>query len=142
MFTHILTTEDKPSKSTTLFSRSKSYGYKDSAMSKEKHYIVRPELSRTGNMELKTILKKLIKEKGITITSLSRSTKVPLQTLHGWLQGSEPKSLKQVKKVADYLKVDLDYLCFGIEPKAHTIKDYQEEINAGIFEVVLRRVKK
>jgi predicted transcriptional regulator len=95
-------------------------------------------------VELKSILKKLIKERGITITHLSRSTKVPLQTLHGWLQGSEPKSLRQVKAVADYLSVDLDYLCFGIKPKVQKtqINDYEEEINAGVFEVVLRRVRK
>lgn len=120
----------------------KSYGYKDYAMNNEKPYSSYSILNRQSGMELKTILKKLIKEKGITITALSRSTKVPLQTLHGWLQGSEPKSLKQVKKVADHLGVDLDYLCFGIEPKKTSLDDYREEINAGIFEVVLRRVKK
>lgn len=95
-------------------------------------------------MELRTVLKRLIKENGVTITHLSRVTKVPLQTLHGWLHGSEPKSLRQVKVVADYFEVDLDYLCFGIKPKQSKphIEDFQEEINAGIFEVVLRRVKK
>lgn len=111
-------------------------------MTSEKGYWAKRESSRCTDMELKTILKKLIKEQDITITALSRATKVPLQTLHGWLQGSEPKSLKQVKKVADYLEVDLDYLCFGVEPKKQSFSDYQEEINAGIFEVILRRVKK
>ena len=96
------------------------------------------------SMELKTILKKLIKERGITITHLSRTTKVPLQTLHGWLHGSEPKNLRQVKIVADYLEVDLDYFCFGIKPKPSkpNLDDFEDEINAGIFEVVLRRVRK
>lgn len=95
-------------------------------------------------MELKSILKRLIREKGISITHLSRSTKVPLQTLHGWLHGSEPKSLRQVKVVADYFEVDLDYLCFGIKPKSNKnqLEDFQDEINAGIFEVVLRRISK
>lgn len=111
-------------------------------MDNKKPYSATRDSSRCMNMELKTILKKLIKEKGLTITALSRSTKVPLQTLHGWLQGSEPKSLKQVKKVADHLGVDLDYLCFGIEPKEQSIRDFQDEINAGVFEVVLRRIKK
>ena len=92
-------------------------------------------------MELKKVLKKLIKENGLTIVGLSRATKIPLQTLHGWLQGNEPKSLRQVKMVADFFQVDLDYLCFGIEQKAKNITDYQDEINAGVFEVVLRRIK-
>lgn len=95
-------------------------------------------------MELKTVLRKIVREKGLTITDLSRSTKVPVQTLHGWLQGSEPKSIRQLKIVADYLDVDLDYLCFGIKPKSDVMKieKFENEINAGIFEVVLRRVKR
>lgn len=111
-------------------------------MNDEKHYLETSEPTIKLDMVLKTILKRLIKERGMTITSLSRATKVPLQTLHGWLQGSEPKSLRQVKRVADHFDVDLDYLCFGIEEKEAGFSDYQDEINAGIFEVVLRRVKK
>jgi hypothetical protein len=94
-----------------------------------------------SSMELKVILKKLIKREGISVVHLSKSTKVPLPTLHGWLQGTAPKNLKQVKAVADYFGVDLDYLCFGVRT-APNLDDFQDEINAGIFEVVLRRVKK
>lgn len=95
-------------------------------------------------MELKTILRKTIRDRGMTVASLSRGSKVPVQTLHGWLQGIEPKSIRQLKTVADYLDVDLDYLCFGNNPKSETNKmeKFEDEINAGIFEVVLRRVKK
>lgn len=58
--------------------------------------------------------------------------------------GQWPKSIRQVKKVADYFEVDLDYLCFGIKskPAKNKIEELQDEINAGIFEVVLRRVRK
>lgn len=94
-------------------------------------------------MELKNILRKTIREKGLTVASLSRGSKVPVQTLHGWLQGIEPKSIRQLKAVADYLCVDLDYLCFGIKSKNESrIEKFEDEINAGIFEVVLRRVKR
>lgn len=95
-------------------------------------------------MELKSVLRRIIREKGLTVTGLSRATKVPVQTLHGWLHGSEPKSVRQLKAVADHLGVDLDYLCFGIKPKSESakIEKFEDEINAGIFEVVLRRVKK
>jgi transcriptional regulator with XRE-family HTH domain len=95
-------------------------------------------------VELKAVLRKIIKEKGLTIAGLSRATKVPVQTLHGWLQGVEPKGVRQLKAVADFLEVDLDYLCFGIRPKSESnkIERFEDEINAGIFEVVLRRVKK
>lgn len=114
-------------------------------MSNEKVPFENSYLVRQINMQLKLILKKLIKERGTTIAHLSRATSVPLQTLHGWLNGSEPKSLRQVKLIADYFEVDLDYLCFGIKPNTKTkgpIEDFRDEINAGVFEVVLRRVKK
>ena len=100
------------------------------------------EKFRSVDLELKNNLKKLIKERAITITGLSRATNIPVQTLHGWLHGSEPKSLKQVKKVADHFGVELDYFCFGITPKESSIDNSQDEINAGIFEVILRRIKK
>lgn len=123
---------------------SKSYLEKDLAMSNEKHSLgSKYSPVSIEDMKLRFIMRDLIRERGITITALSRATKVPLQTLHGWLQGSEPRSLKQVKNVADYFDVDLDYLCFGIEEKqAKKISDFEDEINAGVFEVVLRRVKK
>lgn len=95
-------------------------------------------------MELKIILRKIIREKGLTIVGLARGSKVPAQTLHGWLQGTEPKSIRQLKSVADYLDVDIDYLCFGNKPKSENnkIERFEDEINAGVFEVVLRRVKR
>jgi hypothetical protein len=99
------------------------------------------KIEETYKMELKSVLKKLIRERGVTITHVSRSVKVPLQTIHGWLSGSEPKNLRQVKAVADYFEVDLDYLCFGIKPveEKDPFAIYKTEIHAGIYEVVLRK---
>lgn len=100
-------------------------------------------------MRLKDNLRGLIKSREITIAHLSRVTKIPLQTLHGWLSGVEPRSLKQVKIVAEYFEQSIDELCFEklkVENKRETTKnrivEFQDEINAGTFEVVLRRVKK
>lgn len=100
-------------------------------------------------MRLKDNLRDLIKSNGITVAHLSRATKTPLQTLHGWLSGVEPRSLKQVKVVAEYFGQSIDELCFESlaskkkkETKRNKFEEFQEEINAGTFEVVLRRVKK
>ena len=94
-------------------------------------------------MELSRILKELCDERGISISSLSKKTGTPAQTLHNWISGVEPKNLSQVKKVADFFEVSLDYLCFGKEvKKPDDITSYKDEINAGVFEVVLRRVKR
>jgi transcriptional regulator with XRE-family HTH domain len=96
-------------------------------------------------MKLATQLKKLIQQNGISVTHLSKVTKVPGQTLHSWLSGSKPRDMDQLKRVSDHFRVSLDFLAYGIEPElrhASPLKDFDSEINAGIYEVVLRRVKK
>lgn len=100
-------------------------------------------IDRNTVVKLQETLRKLISSNGITITHLSRATKVPLQTMHGWLQGVAPKNISQVKKVADYFKITIDELCFGTKVKSDKdfLNKFENEINAGVFEVVLRRVK-
>lgn len=100
-------------------------------------------------MRLKDNLRDLIRLNGITVVHLSRATKIPLQTLHGWLGGVEPRSLNQVKTLAEYFSQSIDELCFDSpiskkkkDSKKNKIEEFQDEINAGTFEVVLRRVKK
>lgn len=93
-------------------------------------------------------LKKLINNDDLTVAQLSRATKVPSQTINNWLSGLQPKNMNQVKAVANYFKLSLDELVYGetnqkvkkscIDP----ISEHEDDINAGVFEVILRRVKK
>lgn len=97
------------------------------------------------DMKLAQQLKKLIQQNGTTVSNLSKSTKVPQQTIHNWLAASKPRDFDQVKKVADHFEVSLDQLVYGIEVKQKPttpFDDVRDELNAGVFEVVLRRVKK
>lgn len=88
-------------------------------------------------------LKRIIADRDMTAAQLSRATGVPKTTLAEWLAGGNPRDLKKVKLVADALAVSVDQLCFGDVTKAQgEIEQHLEEINAGVFEVVLRRVKK
>lgn len=94
-------------------------------------------------IKIKTILKKLLQEHDLTAAQLARACKIPPQTINNWLSGQEPRSLNQLKAVADYFEISVDYLVYGKEEKKQEqIRDYEEEINAGVFEVVLRRVRK
>lgn len=68
-------------------------------------------------IKLKSILKGLIHEKDITAAQLARSTKIPPQTLNNWLSGQMPRNLDQLKAVADYFQVSLDYLIYGSRSK-------------------------
>lgn len=90
-------------------------------------------------MELQKHLKKLLAEKNVKITALSKATGVPVQTLHNWISGQPPRNITQLKTVAKYFNVSLDYILFGEIQKSFI--DYREEIKAGVFEVVLRQVK-
>ena len=82
----------------------------------------------------------------MTASQLSRATKVPNSTVQNWLTGLEPRNLIQLKKVADYFDVSVDLLLYGSKKDTKrdqsVISEYADEINAGLFEVVLRRVKK
>lgn len=53
-----------------------------------------------------------------------------------------PRGLSQVKAVADYFAVTVDYLVYGKEDiKKDSIMDYNDEMNAVVFEVILEKVK-
>jgi transcriptional regulator with XRE-family HTH domain len=41
-------------------------------------------------------LKRLIEKNNMTVAQLSRETGVPVQTIHNWLYGMEPRSIRQV----------------------------------------------
>jgi transcriptional regulator with XRE-family HTH domain len=95
-------------------------------------------------LQLSLNLKKFLKEHDLTVAQLSRATKVPSQTITNWLSGLEPRNMGQVKQVATHLGCTIDELAYGpfrSSDRLEPIKEYQEEINAGIFEVVLRRKK-
>jgi len=94
------------------------------------------------DMQLRKTLKHLLTEKDLSVAQISRATGVSSRTIHNWLTGQTPGDVEQVKTVADHLKVSLDYLLFGVDKRRDIISEFQDEINAGIFEVILRRVKK
>ena len=95
-------------------------------------------------IKIKTVLKKLLHEHDLTAAQLARATKTPPQTINNWLSGQEPRNLTQIKSVADYFGISVDYLVYGQEDKKSKMafEEYEDEINAGMFEVVLRRVRK
>jgi len=96
-------------------------------------------------MEIAKKLKMLLRAKEMHVSQLARATKVPRQTLDNWLSGQEPRSIKQVKTIANYFEISVDELCFGqkVKPKANedVIERFEDEINAGVFEVILRKIK-
>ena len=95
-------------------------------------------------MQLAKQLKSLLRSNDITVAQLARIVGVSSKTIYNWLAGQPPKDIGAVKKVADHFGVTLDFICYGIElPQTKTeIERHLDEVNAGVFEVVLRRVRK
>jgi len=87
-------------------------------------------------------LKQAIEKRGITVSKLSKATGIPNSTLANWLAGHIPKNVYQLKKVAEYFEISLDELIFGKPFKNKSLSNLEEEINAGKFEVILKRITK
>lgn len=64
-------------------------------------------------LKLSQNLRFLIRERGMTVVALSRKTGIPLQTVHGWLAGVEPRGLRQLKTLCFYFGLSVDELCFN-----------------------------
>lgn len=101
-------------------------------------------------IKIRTILKKLLHEHDLTAAQLARACSIAPQTINNWLSGQEPRSLNQIKAVADHFGVSVDYLVYGLDIKKSYLKEslkepmeqFEDEINAGVFEVVLRRIRR
>lgn len=99
-------------------------------------------------MTLKKQLRFYIEKRDMTATQLARKSNVPKQSMSGWLSGSNPRDVKQVKRVADALGVSLDNLLFGTGEDTEAMKGadlgalLSDEWLSGTFEMKIRRVKK
>lgn len=99
-------------------------------------------INQVMNIRLSEILKATLAERGMGVPTLAKRTGISRQTIANWIDGQKPQNIEQVKAVADYLGMTLDEICFGvIKPKKTILEEHKHEINAGVFEVVLRRVK-
>jgi transcriptional regulator with XRE-family HTH domain len=99
-------------------------------------------------MNLKNQLRHYLDAREISATQLAKKARVPKQSLSGWLSGSNPRDIRQIKRVADALEVSLDNLMFGFGNDKESQKTTEldallgDSWVSGIFEVRFRRIKK
>ncbi len=82
----------------------------------------------TMKLVLHKNLKKLLDERGMTASQLSRATKVPNSTIQNWLSGLVPRNLIQLKRVAEYFEASVDFLLYGekeFESSKSSFKEYE-----------------
>ena len=94
-------------------------------------------------MELKiaSVLKKLMRTKGLSAKELALSIDVKPSTLSGWVQGSSPRDLVEVHRCAKFLGVSMEKLLFDKEPDSATLEDFMtEQVFDGYLKVKIERV--
>jgi transcriptional regulator with XRE-family HTH domain len=71
----------------------------------------------SNEIALGPTLKRLLEERGRSMSSLSKEAKVARATLSGWMNKARPRDLGELRRVAKVLGVTLEFLIFGEEDK-------------------------
>lgn len=66
-------------------------------------------------IRMKDVLKRELRARNESINGLARACKIPVATLHGWLQGVLPtaKNIHYLKTLSDHLGISLSVLLFN-----------------------------
>jgi transcriptional regulator with XRE-family HTH domain len=90
-------------------------------------------------------IKKLCKENDITVSQLSRATKIPLPTLNHIVNGRPPRKLEHIKQLCTFFKCSSDFLLFDSEAiqtaKGKSDTSFEELVQFGRYDVFLRKVE-
>lgn len=92
-------------------------------------------------MELRTNLTLLLKKRRMSLTSLSKASKVPLSTLHSWTTGKTTLNLEQLKRVSLVLEVPTHELIYGCpDPFDSSTDEVLKEVFAGDVRVTIHKI--
>lgn len=94
-------------------------------------------------MKLGSQLKAFCKQKGWSLTKLSKESSVPIATIHGWVHGRTRPDLSQLKKVAGALEVSLHLLAFGNpDPFEIPADEILKELFTGDIRVSIQKIER
>lgn len=68
-------------------------------------------------------LKKVMKERGLTVKAISVATGIPQSTISEWTGGREPKLGDAVVRLARFLGLSVEYLATGEESEKKMVAD-------------------
>lgn len=86
-------------------------------------------------------LRRIIEERRISVTELSRRSKVPAKTIYHWMNGQQPRKMEHLFSIADILEVTVDELFGRDSKKSGKTPDLVRELNLGKYEIVLRPLR-
>lgn len=99
------------------------------------------------SLPFSAILRRLMKERGLTFKAVAAMTEVPVSTVHDWCSSTTPQDLIAVGRLAKCLKLSLGELLLGEEPTRQNldiqISDLfeEEDFFDDICRVSIRRLK-
>lgn len=75
------------------------------------------------------IYQKLLDEKGVKNSDVSRATGISNMTLSDWKHGKSTPKQDKMRKIADYFNVPIEYLIYGDE---HIFSEYSADIDVNL----------
>lgn len=105
-----------------------------------------PGLVERSSMSLAKSLRRLMDQRSMTVAELARKSEVPAKTIYHWLSGQQPGKVEHLFRICDALSVSIEEL-YGRSPRITGKKSLPKdlllnELNAGIYEVILRPLRK
>ena len=93
-------------------------------------------------MQLSQMLRKMIRDRNLSLSKLSKASGVSAPTLHGWQNGRGVQDLDALKKVAAVLQISVHELLYG-EPDPFESKSDQiiEHLFTGDLRISISKIK-
>lgn len=82
-----------------------------------------------------TVLKELMRQRGVSAKALSVATGIPVSTISEWTTGREPRFNTNLSQVARFFGVPLEYLLTGENPEEAILRDLKRAIDPDFLEV-------
>ncbi len=98
-------------------------------------------------MEMSKRLRSAIEQQRISVSRLSELSGVPRKTIYHWLNGQKPRNVEQLLHVCRALGLQVeDLFNHPVEnqnsDKILSLENLKNDLNAGVFEVILRPIKR
>ncbi len=84
-------------------------------------------------------LKDFIHKNNLSLKDLADQLEVPSSTVHGWINGVPPKSIKTLKKIALLMNCSIDELCFDEKFDSHD-PGINITIGDSTFKLIFKKV--
>jgi transcriptional regulator with XRE-family HTH domain len=105
-----------------------------------KFIIINMQISFSKNLKI------YLNKYNLSLKELSNQLNIPTSTVHGWLNGTPPRSIITLKKIASLLDCSIDELCFD-EGKQESPREGLNESNLSVqideekYRIVLVKIK-